>query len=176
MPTVSNVAKTSTLRNTLRNELVVGVDFDPTDPANASYISTLPNGTIMVRGTATDGDLWVKDGTSIRALGASVDAPVTMTVDGAVGLTGNHEYIYLNKAGVLAATLANPGAANVGRKITIIAQTAQANTLTYTAGFNGNTTTSDVATWTAAIGNSITIYGLSATQWVALNLQGVALG
>lgn len=60
---------------------------------------------------------------------------------------------YLNKAGVCAVTLIAvgattpaPSAASAGVKMTFVGLTANAHTVTYGPGFNGNTTTSDVAT------------------------------
>lgn len=69
---------------------------------------------------------------------------------------------YLNKAGVLAveliatgATTPAPSAASAGVKMTFVALTANAHTVTYGPGFNGNTTTSDVATSNALVGATL---------------------
>ncbi len=66
---------------------------------------------------------------------------------------------YLNKAGVLAvaliatgATTPAPSAASAGVKMKFIGLTANAHTVTYGPGFNGNTTTSDVATSNGLVG------------------------
>lgn len=66
---------------------------------------------------------------------------------------------YLNKAGVCAVTLIAtgattpaPSAASAGVKMTFIGLTANAHTVTYGVGFNGNTTTSDVATSNGLVG------------------------
>ncbi len=66
---------------------------------------------------------------------------------------------YLNKAGVLAvaliavgATTPAPSAASAGVKMKFVALTANAHTVTYGPGFNGNTTTSDVATSNGLVG------------------------
>ncbi len=69
---------------------------------------------------------------------------------------------YLNKAGVLAteliatgATTPAPSAASAGVKMTFIALTANAHTVTYGPGYNGNTTTSDVATSNGLVGATL---------------------
>ena len=69
---------------------------------------------------------------------------------------------YLNKAGVLAveliavgATAPAPSAASAGVKMTFIGLTANAHTVTYGPGFNGNTTTSDVATSNGLVGATL---------------------
>ncbi len=69
---------------------------------------------------------------------------------------------YLNKAGVLAveliatgATTPAPSAASAGVKMTFISLTANAHTVTYGPGFNGNTTTSDVATSNGLVGATL---------------------
>lgn len=94
-----------------------------------------------------------------------VDKIVTLGVDTVFTATGtpatattqpypttNTTY-YLNKAGVCAVTLIAtgattpaPSAASAGVRMTFIGLTANAHTVTYGPGFNGNTTTSDVAT------------------------------
>jgi hypothetical protein len=69
---------------------------------------------------------------------------------------------YLNKAGVCAVTLIAtgattpaPSAASAGVKMTFVALTANAHTVTYGPGFNGNTTTSDVATSNGLVGATL---------------------
>ena len=69
---------------------------------------------------------------------------------------------YLNKAGVLAvaliavgATTPAPSSASAGVKLTFVGLTANAHTVTYGPGFNGNTTTSDVATSNGLVGATL---------------------
>lgn len=69
---------------------------------------------------------------------------------------------YLNKAGVCAveliatgATTPAPSAASAGVKMTFVGLTANAHTVTYGPGFNGNTTTSDVATSNGLVGATL---------------------
>jgi hypothetical protein len=84
--------------------------------------------------------------------------------------------IFLDKATAAAMTLTSPtGATPDGTEVTIYSNTAAAHTITYTPGFNGDTTSSDVATFAATIGNSITL--LSARGlWGVKCAAGVTLG
>ena len=84
--------------------------------------------------------------------------------------------IFLDKASAAAMTLTSPPAGTPdGIEVTIFSTTAAAHTVTYTPGFNGNTETSDVATFAATIGNSITL--LSARGlWGVKCAAGVTLG
>lgn len=102
-----------------------------------------------------------------------VDRIVTLGVDTTFTATGtaatsttqpyptkNTTY-YLNKAGVCAVTLIAtgttpaPSASSSGIKMTFIGLTANAHTVTYAPGFNGNTTTSDVATSNGLVGATL---------------------
>ena len=92
----------------------------------------------------------------------------TFTATGTVATATTQPYptknttYYLNKAGVLAVTLIAtgattpaPSAASAGVKMTFVSLTANAHTVTYGPGFNGNTTTSDVATSNGLVGATI---------------------
>jgi hypothetical protein len=103
-----------------------------------------------------------------------VDAIVTLGVDTTFTATGtaptattqpypvkNTTY-YLNKATAAAITLIAvgattpaPSAASAGVKLTFVNLVAAANTVTYGPGFNGNTTTSDVATSATLVGPTL---------------------
>lgn len=76
--------------------------------------------------------------------------------DSAVQLPVTDCTIYIEKAGVLAITILAPFA-DQSNTIKFISLTANAHTITYTAGFYGNTTSSDVATFPATVGGSFTI-------------------
>lgn len=68
---------------------------------------------------------------------------------------------YLTKAGVCAVALIAsgttpaPSPASAGVKMTFVSLTANAHTVTYAPGFNGNTTTSDVATAVNLVGATL---------------------
>ena len=83
--------------------------------------------------------------------------------------------IVLTKAGVAAMTLAAPSKAQDGIEVTILSATANAHTVTYTAGFYADTTSSDVATFAAKAGASMTIVARGGT-WGVVALANVTLG
>jgi|SRR6185369_7800515 len=101
---------------------------------------------------------------------------VSYGASGAIVPPTSDTIIFLDKATAAAMTLASPtGATPDGVEVTIYSNTAAAHTVTYTPGFNGDTTTSDVATFAATIGNSITL--LSARGlWGVKCAAGVTLG
>lgn len=81
---------------------------------------------------------------------------------------------YIGSAGALAMTLAAPEKWQDGMTMTLIASTAQAHTVTYTAGFWGNTTSSDVATFGGAIGDQFTVVAIGGV-WRPVNIRNVTL-
>jgi len=86
--------------------------------------------------------------------------------------TGTH---WLNKAGVLAATLAAPSTAQNGTRMRIISSTAQAHTITQTTpGFNNASTSQDVATFGGAIGDNISIEAKGGI-WYVMGTRNVTL-
>lgn len=93
------------------------------------------------------------DFTSSGIIPGSIVASQSFGVSGAItgpsgsGVPVNNTIIYLTKASAGAYTLASP-AADQQNTLTFIGTAASAqHTLTYTAGFSGNTTSSDVVTW-----------------------------
>jgi hypothetical protein len=84
--------------------------------------------------------------------------------------------IFLTKAGVLAITINGPNndQTNIIRFVSL---TANAHTITYTAGFYQNTTTSDVATFPATSGAVFTIVAQNGV-WNAVSTadDGVLIG
>jgi hypothetical protein len=65
-------------------------------------------------------------------------------------------------------TLAAPGAGNINKYLMVYTATAAAHVVTVT-GLLGGTT----MTYAAAIGNSMLLYAISATAWVAVSKNGV---
>jgi hypothetical protein len=101
---------------------------------------------------------------------------VSYGASGAIVPPTSDTLIFLDKATAAAMTLASPtGATPDGVEVTIYSTTAAAHTVTYTPGFNGDTTTSDVATFAATIGNSITLLS-SRGLWGVKCAYGVTLG
>lgn len=80
--------------------------------------------------------------------GASV---ISYGVSGAITVPINNTTIYLTKATAAAMTLAGP-ASDQTNTVTVVSLTAAAHTITYTAGFYQNTTSSDVVTFPSTSG------------------------
>jgi len=99
-----------------------------------------------------------------------LDTLQAMTEDGAI--TIKNGIVTLDKAGVLAATLAAPAAGDNGKTLTVYSLSAQAHTVTITGSAGGTAT--DVATFGAAIGNCITLraYG---EKWYNAGVLGVTV-
>jgi len=101
---------------------------------------------------------------------------VSYGASGAIATPTCDTIIFLNKATAAAMTLSSPtGATPDGTEVTIYSNTAAAHTVTYTPGFNGDTTSSDVATFAATIGNSMTLIAARGV-WGIKCLAGVTLG
>lgn len=89
-------------------------------------------------------------------------------VDGAItgpsgsGVPTQNTVIYLTKATAGAYTLAAP-TADQKNTLIFVSTTAAAHEITYTAGFYGNTTSSDVATFPATINGVFTIQAQNGT-------------
>ena len=99
---------------------------------------------------------------------------VTASVDGALAIPTQNTLVLVQKAGVCAMTLAAPTTAQDGLEMTILSATANAHTVTYTAGFYGDTTSSDVATFAAKVGASMTIKAQGG-KWGIVSLANVTL-
>lgn len=99
-------------------------------------------------------------GEQTRALGTDYSA------DGAIALTPGIKTI--SKGSAAAMTLAAPGAAMVGKTITILSTTAFAHVVTAT-GCTGGTT----LTFANVAGKNITLYARSATVWDVLANVGI---
>ena len=87
---------------------------------------------------------------------------VALSTDGAVTLSSG--IIQLAKAGVLALTLAAP--TEDGRVLIFDATTANAHTITITAGLRGAGGGADVGTFGGAIGDGTTLYSYNGAWYV----------
>lgn len=87
--------------------------------------------------------------------GLAVMPVVSYGVSGAITVPIVDQTIYLTKAGVAAMTLAGPANDQVNT-VRVISLTANAHTVTYTAGFYQNTTSSDVCTFPSTSGACFT--------------------
>jgi hypothetical protein len=120
-------------------------------------------------GVTIDGAL-IKDG--------AVPTRQTVTLADANGaIAAKDGLVVVTKGTAAALTLAAPTAAtDDGKVIVVISSTAAAHTITQTTpGFNGGGAASDVATFAAAIGNSIELVAYNGV-WLVTNLTGVTLG
>lgn len=86
---------------------------------------------------------------------------------------GDTTYV-LTKATAAAITLQAPSKAQNGLRLTFRSATAVAHTVTYFAGFYGGTTASDIATFAATAGASMTIEANGGT-WGVIALAGVTI-
>ena len=111
-------------------------------------VSTLTGSTASVWGQITD------QGQQVDR--ASAYTGWTYTTAGALTIQPGVQFV--GSSGALAMTLASPDIYMNGLVMVIQASTAQAHTVTYTPGFYGNTTASDVATFGGAIGDNLVIY------------------
>jgi len=127
-------------------------------PATTGLLSDLPN-------------YAVGQSAQVDASGQTI---VTASVDGALDIPVQDTLILVQKAGVCAMTITNPTTAQDGVQVTILSATAHAHTVTYTPGFFGDTTLSDVATFAAKVGASMTIKA-QAGKWGVVALANVTL-
>lgn len=120
---------------------------------------------------------------STAGISPNVPAAMSFGVDGAItssqgtGVPVQNTVIYLTKATAGAYTLAAP-AKDQQNTIVFVSTTAAAHTITYTPGFYGNTTSSDVATFPATINAAFTIKANQGT-WApiaSMTTAGVTLG
>lgn len=86
-----------------------------------------------------------------------------MSANGAVTLFSG--LVVITKAGVCAMTLAAPATGD-NRVLIFDSTTAQAHTLTITAGLRGAGSGADVGTWGGAIGDGVTLYSYNGAWYV----------
>jgi hypothetical protein len=110
--------------------------------------------------------------TAVQSLETAVLGAVEYTVAGAVAIA--HGSIFLKAGSAAAMTLVAPTAGtHDGVKMTFVAEDAYAYTLTTPSNkINGN---KHIATWTAAIGNSITLVAFNGIWYPVDTPSGVAL-
>jgi hypothetical protein len=106
--------------------------------------------------------------TSPTITAASVSPAITtLTADGAITIASGT--VLLSRASqATLASVAAPGAAGVGVRMTIIGGTDFAHVITFTGGtlWDGTTGANTTVTMTAFRGSSITVIGQSATVWL----------
>lgn len=112
----------------------------------------------------------------LGAVAASIfgGPPIAIDVDGALPITKNATYL-LTKGSALALSVAAPGAANVGREITLLGGSDFQHIVTFTGATLWDGTAGGNLTWTttAVQGCSLTFVAISATKW---NVKSFNLG
>lgn len=100
---------------------------------------------------------------------------IAYSASGAIDLPTRDTRVLLVGGSAQAMTLANPDA-NVpdGTKLEIVGQGAAAHTVTYTPGFQQNTTSGDVATFAAGGGGVLTVIAY-AGKWGSVSTSGVTI-
>lgn len=111
------------------------------------------------------------DGTALTATAAELnlnDHTVQLLVaDGPITVKNGICLIAKTVAGVVAATLANPTAVTDDfKRLTIISNQAQANTVTVTGGFGGGGDGEDVCTFSGAVGDSLELLAYGGKWYV----------
>lgn len=101
------------------------------------------------------------------------NAPITSYADDGA-IDPRESLVLLTEADTSAMTLANPSTELNGHLMTIMAAAAQAYTLTVTGGFGGGGTGEDVATFSGAIGDSITLRAVNGT-WCIVGTHQVTI-
>lgn len=123
-----------------------------------------------------------QDFVSAGIVPGTIPNSLSFGADGAItgpsgsGVPISNTIIWLTKATAGAYTLAAP-LIDQQNTLTFVSTTAAAHTITYTAGFYGNTTTSDVATFPATINAMFTIRAQNGT-WAPVSTadDGVLIG
>lgn len=168
---------------------IVAVNYDPSSADYANYVKNVADGTLFIQYAEPGEDC---DQTCVAALfikacsdcdtpvvgGLLNAAPTLAAADGALALPtqGGNKTVLITKGSAAALTLAAPTTVPDGTVLTVISTTAFAHTITQAApGFNGGGGGSDVATFGAAAGNSITVVAYNGV-WYVQNLTGVTLG
>lgn len=142
------------------------------------YVDSDDNILKMIPAGSGTTEVQLIDASSVQTiLNKNFTSPVnTYAGDGAVTISS--QCALLTKGSAAAMTLAAPGAAGIGTEITFITGSDFAHVVTFTGSTLKDGTTGAKITWTAAafIGSSLTVAGVSATQWVVVskNLGTVA--
>lgn len=135
----------------------VTTSSDPSDFGN------IPSGAVNPRPPYVDDLLNIGEDLTFTAAG-------TARVDGtSLPLPIKNTTYMVNKASAAAITLISGVAAQAGVELTFISQTAQAHTVTYTPGFLGDTTSSDVATSSSKVGATFKIKCGMTGLWAPVN-------
>lgn len=147
-----------------------------TPTASPIYVDSDDNKLKFIPASSGTTEVELIDASSVQVLQNKSVPLNTYVGDGAITLVPQTAYLTKPSAG--AYTLAAPGAAGIGVQIEMTAGTDFAHVVTFTGSTLKDGTTGAKVTWTSAafIGSSITVLGVTATQWVVIskNLGTVA--
>ena len=130
--------------------------------ATASDFLDVPAGAVDTRPPYVDDILTIGVDTTFTAAGT----PVTSTT---IPLPIKNTTYVITKASACAITLITASSAQMGLRLTFINGVAAANTITYTPGFLGDTTSTDVATSASKVGATFQIIVGYTGLWGAIN-------
>lgn len=154
---------------TISGDLTIGDDLTVTDDAAVG-------GDLAVTGNGTVGGTLGVTGllTATAGVAGGIKLPVVAaTEDGAIAIPASGaSIVFLGGTGARAMTLAAPSSQD-GTLLIIVGQTAEAHTVTVTAGFNGGGSGADVATFGAA-GDSLMLVARG-TNWYVISNEGVTI-
>lgn len=107
----------------------------------------------------------------------AAEAPEVLSGDGAVPIDQDNTFV-ITKGSAIAATVAAPGAANIGRRLTFHTATDFAHVITFTGSTlrDGTTGASITYTATAFRGCALTVRAIDASTWAveSMNLGAIA--
>lgn len=100
------------------------------------------------------------------------EPPFALASDQAVPIDEDRTF-NITKGSAIAATVAAPGAKNIGRTLTFIAGSDFAHVVTFTGTTLEDGTTGLNSTWTSAAfaGSSLTVFARTATRWSVVNFN-----
>lgn len=130
------------------------------------------NGQGVVFGLATD--MLALGVGQTGALRVAAKDSVGYNADGAIAVPVRDTKAHLTKGSAAAMTLAAPSTLADDVELEIVSDSAYAHTVTFTPGFYGDTTSSDVATFAAKAGASMTVVA-SGGRWGIKALANVSL-
>lgn len=97
-----------------------------------------------------------------------------IVANGAITIKNGVVTLAKTVAGVLSVTIADPVAADNFKILRILNLQAQANVITSASSFGGGGTSFDVATFSAAIGGTLTLMAFD-LKWYVVGSQGITL-
>lgn len=127
-----------------------------------------------IANTGLDSDLAVQPLGQSAQIDPQFPTIVTYSAAAAIAIPNQNTLVVLNGASARAMTLAGPAKDQDGLTLTVLNGSAMAHTVTYTAGFYGDTTSSDVITFAAKVGASFICVARGGT-WGLLGLTNCTI-